>query len=218
MENGIKIAPSVLSADFSKMGEEIKDIASKGADLVHLDVMDGVFVQNITFGIKLVADVRKVTDLPLDTHLMIIKPWKYIEKFASAGSDIITVHYEACKTRLGRTVSLIHKCGKKAGVAINPNTPVKKIKRLIRKCDLILIMSVYPGFGGQKYISEVTSKIAEVDGIRKGLGKNILIEVDGGINEETYMNPRIAGADVLVAGNAIFKAADRAKAIEKLKS
>lgn len=218
MATDVKIAPSVLSADFSKMGEEIIDITKNGADLVHLDVMDGVFVNNITFGIKLIADVRKVTDLPLDAHLMIVEPWKYVERFASAGSDIITVHYEACKERLKETVDLIHSCKKLAGVAINPDTPVDKIREIVPDCDMVLVMSVFPGFGGQKYIESVTEKIREVDEMRKKLGKKIMLEVDGGINEETYKIPVNAGADVLVAGSAVFKAKDRAEIIRKLKS
>ena len=156
-----KIAPSVLSADFSKIGEEVKNITRDGADVIHLDVMDGVFVKNITFGPKLVKDVRKFSNAIFDAHLMIVNPWNYIEKFAEAGADIITVHEEACKERLKETLKEIKALGVKCGAVINPDTPVSSIKDVIEECDMLLLMSVFPGFGGQKFIESVLPKIKE---------------------------------------------------------
>ena len=155
MERSIKIAPSVLSADFAKMGEEIKSVEKAGADIIHLDVMDGVFVPNITFGIKMVADVRKTTSLSLDCHLMIVHPEKYVKDFAKAGADYITVHYEACGENLKDTLLLIRENNVKCGLVINPDTPVEKVENLIPLCDMVLVMSVFPGFGGQKFIADV---------------------------------------------------------------
>nr|MBR6777846.1 ribulose-phosphate 3-epimerase [Clostridia bacterium] len=148
----VKIAPSILSADFSKMGEEVLSLEKNGADIVHCDVMDGVFVNNITFGIKMVEDIRKCTSLPLDCHLMIVHPEKYVERFAKAGADIITVHYEACQDNLKEVLMLIKSTGVKCGAVINPDTPVEKIKEVVPLCDMVLVMSVFPGFGGQKFI------------------------------------------------------------------
>ena len=181
----IKIAPSILSADFANMATEIKRIEQGGADLVHCDVMDGVFVPNITFGIKMVADIRKVTNLPLDVHLMIVNPEKYVQEFAKAGADYITVHYEACKDNLIEVLKLIKSTGKKCGAVINPDTPVEKIKEAVPYCDMILVMSVFPGFGGQKFIAEVLEKFAQLRKIIDNTGKNILLEIDGGVNRET---------------------------------
>ena len=144
----IKIAPSILSANFAKMGDEVRRLEQSGADIVHCDVMDGVFVNNITFGIKMVEDLRKITTLPLDCHLMIVHPEKYVERFAEAGADIITVHYEACKDNLKEVLTLIKNAGVKCGAVINPDTPVEKIKDVIPMCDMVLVMSVFPGFGG----------------------------------------------------------------------
>ena len=158
MTKDIKIAPSVLSADFSIMGEEVKRVDEAGAEFIHLDVMDGVFVPNITFGIKMVNDIRKVTSKILDCHLMIVNPEKYVEQFALAGADYITVHYEACKENTVNVLKQIKALGVKAGVVINPNTEVEKIEDLICLCDMVLVMSVYPGFGGQSFIPEVLDK------------------------------------------------------------
>ena len=155
----IKIAPSILSADFSKMGEEVKSLEESGADLVHCDVMDGVFVNNITFGIKMVEDLRKITSLPLDCHLMIVEPQKYVERFVKAGADIVTVHAEACKERLKDTLMLIKNAGAKCGAVINPDTPVSAISEVLPLSDMVLVMSVFPGFGGQKFIPEVLEKV-----------------------------------------------------------
>ena len=161
----VKIAPSILSANFSKMGEEVLSLERSGADLVHCDVMDGVFVNNITFGIKMVEDLRKITTLPLDCHLMIVHPEKYVERFAKAGADIITVHYEACQDNLREVLSLIKSTGVKCGAVINPDTPVEKIADVIPMCDMVLIMSVFPGFGGQKFIPSALDKLRQVKAI-----------------------------------------------------
>lgn len=214
----VKIAPSILSADFSKMGEEVASLEQCGADLIHCDVMDGVFVNNITFGIKMVEDIRKKTTLPLDCHLMIVHPEKYVERFAKAGADIITVHYEACQDNLKEVLELIKSTGVKCGAVINPDTPVEKIKEVIPLCDMVLLMSVFPGFGGQKFIPEVLGKLREVRALIKACGKEIDLEIDGGVNAENIEEIKAAGANVVVAGSAVFKAADRAAMIASLKS
>ena len=214
----VKIAPSILSADFSKMGEEVASLEQCGADLIHCDVMDGVFVNNITFGIKMVEDNRKKTTLPLDCHLMIVHPEKYVERFAKAGADIITVHYEACQDNLKEVLELIKSTGVKCGAVINPDTPVEKIKEVIPLCDMVLLMSVFPGFGGQKFIPEVLGKLREVSALIKACGKEIDLEIDGGVNAENIEEIKAAGANVVVAGSAVFKAADRAAMIASLKS
>ena len=213
----IKIAPSILSADFSKMGEEVASLEKNGADIVHCDVMDGVFVNNITFGIKMIEDIRKTTTLPLDCHLMIVNPEKYVERFAKAGADIITVHYEACKDNLKEVLLLIKSCGVKCGAVINPDTPVSKIAEVIPLCDMVLVMSVFPGFGGQKFIPESLDKLREVKRIVTECGKEIDIQIDGGVTEENVAIIKEAGANVIVAGSAVFKAQDRAEMIRKLK-
>lgn len=214
----IKIAPSILSADFSKMGEEVANLEKCGADVVHCDVMDGVFVNNITFGLKMVADIRKVTSLPLDCHLMIVNPEKYVERFAKSGADIITVHYEACKENLKNVLELIKSTGVKCGAVINPDTPVEKIADVIPMCDMVLVMSVFPGFGGQKFIPEALDKLREVKAIVEKCGKEIDIEIDGGVTEENVEEIKKAGANVIVAGNTIFKAPDKTACIAKLKA
>ncbi len=214
----VKIAPSILSADFSKMGEEVRSLEECGADMIHCDVMDGVFVPNITFGIKMVADLRKVTSLPLDCHLMIVHPENFVEKFAAAGADIITVHYEACKDNLADVLKQIKGAGARCGVVINPNTPVSAIANAIPLCDMVLVMSVFPGFGGQKFISSVLEKVREIRALIDGLGLDIDVQIDGGINEETAALAREAGANILVSGNTIFKAESRAEMIGKLKA
>ncbi len=209
MNKQIKIAPSILSADFAKMGEEVLDLQNKGADLIHVDVMDGVFVSNITFGMKMVKDIRKITDLVLDVHLMIVEPWRYVESFASSGADIITVHYEACKDRLKETLELIKATGKKCGCVINPDTSVDAIKDVITLCDMVLVMSVFPGKGGQKFIPEVLPKVMEIKKIIDESGMDIDLEIDGGVNLENCEQIKKAGANVLVAGNTVFSAEDR---------
>ncbi len=214
----IQIAPSILSADFSKMGEEVISLEKSGADVVHCDVMDGVFVNNITFGIKMVEDLRKITTLPLDCHLMIVHPEKYVERFAKAGADIITVHYEACQDNLKEVLQLIKSTGVKCGAVINPDTPVEKIADVIPMCDMVLLMSVFPGFGGQKFIPEVLDKLRQVKEIVDACGKEIDIEIDGGVTEENVAEIKAAGANVIVAGSTVFKAQDRAACIARLKA
>ena len=214
----IKIAPSILSANFAKMGEEVQSLEKCGADVVHCDVMDGVFVNNITFGIKMVEDLRKITTLPLDCHLMIVHPEKYVERFAKAGADIITVHYEACQDNLEDVLKLIKSTGAKCGAVINPDTPVEKIKDVILLCDMVLVMSVFPGFGGQKFIPSALDKLREIRAIIDASGKDIDLEIDGGVTAENVEEIKAAGANVIVAGSAVFKAEDRAAMIASLKA
>ncbi len=213
----IKIAPSILSADFSKMGEEVRSLEQNGADVVHCDVMDGVFVNNITFGLKMVEDIRKHTTLPLDCHLMIVHPEKYVERFAKAGADIITVHYEACQDNLKEVLELIRSTGVKCGAVINPDTPVSKIANVIPLCDMVLVMSVFPGFGGQKFIPSALDKLREIRSIIDASGKEIDLEIDGGVTAENIAEIKGAGANVIVAGSTVFKATDRKAIIASLK-
>ena len=213
----IKIAPSILSADFSKMGQEVADITSNGADVIHLDVMDGNFVPNFSFGQKLIKEIRPYSKAVFDTHLMILNPWKYIEEFAKAGSDIITVHHEACKDRLLDTLKAIKSLGVKCGAVINPDTPVSVLESVIDECDMILLMSVFPGFGGQKFIEYVLPKIEEASKLIASTGKEIDLEVDGGITLENVKAVKDAGANVIVAGSTVFNQPDRAKIIKQLR-
>ncbi len=214
----VKIAPSILSADFAKMGEEVRSLEESGADLIHCDVMDGVFVNNITFGIKMVEDIKKHTSLPLDCHLMIVHPEKYVERFVKAGADIVTVHYEACGETLKDTLELIKKAGAKCGAVINPDTPVAKIADVIPLCDMVLVMSVFPGFGGQKFIPEALDKLKEVRAIADACGKEIDVQIDGGITADNVALVKRAGANVIVAGSAVFKANNRTEMIKTLKA
>ena len=213
----IKIAPSILSADFSKLGEEVRALECCGADMVHCDVMDGVFVNNITFGMKMVEDLRKITSLPLDCHLMIVNPEKYVERFAKAGADIITVHYEACQNNLKEVLGLIRSAGAKCGAVINPDTPVEKIADVIPLCDMVLVMSVFPGFGGQKFIPDALGKLRQVRKIIEASGKAIDLQIDGGVTLDNVEEIKAAGANVIVAGSAVFNAPDRAKTLAALK-
>ena len=199
----IKIAPSILSADFSKLGEEIKDVEKGGADYIHVDVMDGHFVPNITIGPLIVEAIRPITSLPLDVHLMIENPDNYIPTFAQAGADIITVHVEACP-HLHRTIQLIKSHGIKAGVVLNPHTPVSVIEHVLEDIDMVLLMTVNPGFGGQKFIHSVLPKIKQVADMVKERNLEVEIEVDGGVNAETARLCVEAGANVLVAGSAVY--------------
>ncbi|GAE29199.1 ribulose-phosphate 3-epimerase [Alkalihalobacillus hemicellulosilyticus] len=212
----VKIAPSILSADFAKLGEEIKDVEKGGADYIHVDVMDGHFVPNITIGPLVVEAIRPVTRLILDVHLMIENPDKYIPLFAKAGADIISVHVEACP-HLHRTIHHIKDLGIKAGVVLNPATPVSILETIIDDVDLVLLMTVNPGFGGQTFIPAVLSKIQDVYSLTQERGLDIDIEVDGGVNEETAKQCIEAGANVLVAGSSIYNMNDRKQAIEVLR-
>lgn len=212
----IKIAPSILSADFSRLGAEIKDVEQGGADWIHVDVMDGHFVPNITIGPLIVEAIRPVTKLPLDVHLMIENPERYIDAFAKAGADYITVHVEACK-HLHRTIYQIKEAGVKAGVVLNPSTPVEMIQHIIEDIDMVLLMSVNPGFGGQKFIPSVLTKIKKVKEMAVAKGADIEIEIDGGVNEQTAKLCVEAGATVLVAGSAVFNEENRREAIQKLR-
>lgn len=213
----IKVAPSILSADFSKLGDEIKKVDVAGADWIHIDVMDGHFVPNLTFGAPVVKCVRKVTDLPFDVHLMIENPEKYIGDFKKAGADIITVHQEACPD-LPDIIKKIKALDVKVGVSINPATPVDTVKSVLTDIDMVLVMSVNPGFGGQSYIHSVTPKIKELKEIRENEGLSFIIEVDGGIDEKTAPEAVNAGADVLVAGSYIYKSEDVAEKIRIIKN
>ena len=213
----IKIAPSLLSADFARAGEEVRLITENGADYIHLDVMDGSFVKNISFGPKFIKEIRSYSNAVFDTHLMIVNPWNYIKQFADAGADIITVHYEACGDKLKETLKAIKSLGVKCGAVINPDTPVKSIENVIEECDMLLLMSVFPGFGGQKFIPEVLKKIEEVSKLIEKTGKNIDLEIDGGINKENVRLCKEAGANVIVAGSTVFNETDRAKIIKELR-
>lgn len=199
----IKIAPSVLSADFSRLGEDVKDAEKAGADLIHIDVMDGHFVPNITIGPLVVKALRKITRLPLDVHLMIEEPDKYTEIFAKAGADIITVHSEA-STHLHRSIRLIKDQNVKAGISLNPATPLSSLDFVLSEADMVLLMSVNPGFGGQEFIPQVIDKIKILKNIIKNKNYRIEIEVDGGINISNAGDVANAGADILVMGNAFF--------------
>lgn len=213
----MKIAPSILSADFSRLGDEIRAIEQGGADYVHIDVMDGHFVPNITIGPLVVAAVRRVTALPLDVHLMIENPDRYVGDFAKAGADLIVVHVEAT-THLHRTIQLIRSLGKKAGVSLNPATPLTTLDMILPDLDLVLLMTVNPGFGGQSFIESCLPKITQLRQRIDQLGKPIELEVDGGVKIDNIERIAAAGADVFVAGSAVFGASDYAATIRQLRA
>ena len=215
----MKIAPSILSADFGRLAEEVKAVEAAGADYIHVDVMDGRFVPNITIGPLVTEAVRKATKLPLDVHLMIVEPEKYIDDFAKAGASIITVHVETCP-HLHRTLDQIRKAGAKPSVVLNPSTSLSAIEEILGEVTQVLVMSVNPGFGGQSFIPFTLEKVRRLKGMldAKGLGSKVDIEVDGGINPQTAKQVVAAGANVLVAGNAVFKEQDYRAAIAALRS
>lgn len=215
----VVVAPSILSADFSRLGEEVRAIDEAGADWVHVDVMDGRFVPNITIGPLIVEALRPVTQKPLDVHLMIVEPEKYVEDFAKAGADIISVHAEHnASPHLHRTLCQIRELGKQAGVVLNPSTPLELIDYVLEVCDLILIMSVNPGFGGQSFIPGVVPKIRKLRAMCDERGLDPWIEVDGGLKTHNTWQVLEAGANAIVAGSAVFKAPDYAEAIENIRS
>ena len=210
------IAPSILSADFSKLGDEIKSVEEAGADWIHVDVMDGHFVPNITIGPLVVEAARRVTSLPIDVHLMIENPDRYIKDFAKAGADLISVQVEAC-VHLNRTIQMIKESGLRAGAVLNPSTPLSSIEWIIEEVDFIMIMSVNPGFGGQNFIPNSLDKVGALRKMIRDRGLATLIEIDGGVNEKTIKNLSDAGVDVFVAGSAIFKSPDYKKTIDKFR-
>ncbi|HPQ46126.1 MAG TPA: ribulose-phosphate 3-epimerase [Clostridia bacterium] len=212
----IKIAPSILAADFTRLGEEIKMVEKAGADYIHVDVMDGNFVPNISIGQPVVAAIRKITGLPLDVHLMINDPDRYLESFADAGADIICIHQETC-LHLDRSVSRIRELGKKAAVSLNPATDTDTLKYVMDKLDMVLIMSVNPGFGGQEFIEASLTKIAEIRLMADRLNPGLDIEVDGGITTDNIGKIVSAGANVIVAGSSIYRAEDPALAMRKMR-
>ena len=211
------IAPSLLSADFSNLARDIDMLNRSEADWIHLDIMDGVFVPNISFGFPVLAHVAKLATKPLDVHLMIVQPEKFIPEVKALGAMMMNVHYEAC-THLHRVIGAIHQAGMKAGVTLNPSTPVCMLADVIRDVDMVLIMSVNPGFGGQQFIEHSIEKVRQLRQLIDETGSKALIEVDGGVNLETGRRLIEAGADVLVAGNSVFKAPDQADMIHQLRS
>ncbi len=213
----IHIAPSILSADLLHLEEEVRAVAENGADFIHVDVMDGHFVPNLTFGPNMVRALKRIVQLPLDVHLMISNPDFYIGRYAEAGANLLTIHQETCP-HLHRTVQMIHQAGMKAGVALNPATPLVTVEEILPDLDLLLIMSVNPGFGGQSFIPTSLKKIARARALIEAVGRDIFLEVDGGISPDTAPTVVAQGADVLVAGNAIFGQPDPVKALRALRA
>ena len=212
-----KIAPSILSADFSRLGDEIKAVEDAGADWIHVDVMDGHFVPNITIGPPVVESIRKITDLPLDVHLMIENADGYIKSFSEAGADILTVHAEACP-HLNRTLQLIHEHKVKAGVVLNPATPLSSLEEVLHELDMVLLMTVNPGFGGQSFIPSMLDKISNLSDIMSNYEDEIELQVDGGVKPDNAGDIKESGASILVAGSAIFNSNDYAEAIDTLRN
>jgi len=213
----ILVAPSILAADFANLERDVKMINSSEADWIHVDVMDGVFVPNISFGMPVIEAIKRHATKPLDVHLMIVQPERYIETFRKIGADVITVHIEAC-THLHRTIQQIHATGAQAGVALNPHTPINSLSEILADIDLVCLMSVNPGFGGQKFIERTFSKVRALKTLIQQAGSKAKIEIDGGVNSENAPQLMTAGADVLVAGNFVFSSPNPGEVISRLKN
>jgi ribulose-phosphate 3-epimerase len=213
----ILVAPSILAADFANLERDVKMINSSEADWIHVDVMDGVFVPNISFGMPVIEAIKRHATKPLDVHLMIVQPERYIETFRKIGADVITVHIEAC-THLHRTIQQIHATGAQAGVALNPHTPINSLSDILADIDLVCLMSVNPGFGGQKFIERTFSKVRALKTLIQQAGSKAKIEIDGGVNSENAPQLMTAGADVLVAGNFVFSSPNPGEVISRLKN
>ncbi|MBO5010146.1 MAG: ribulose-phosphate 3-epimerase [Clostridia bacterium] len=213
----VKISPSVLASDLSNLASEVAEIEKAGAELVHLDVMDGVFVPNMSFGMPVIEALRKHSGMFFDVHLMIVKPENYAKRFIDAGADLVTFHYEACEDS-AKLLDDIHAAGAKAAISIKPATPAEAIFHLIPKCDMVLVMTVEPGYGGQKFMPNMLEKVSKIRAESERLGQNLDIQVDGGINPETAKLAVKAGANVLVAGSSVFNAQDRRAAIDALRA
>jgi ribulose-phosphate 3-epimerase len=213
----VRIAPSVLSADFGRLAEDVARCEEGGADWIHVDVMDGRFVPNLTFGAKVIETLRRLTKLPLDVHLMVVEPEKYFDAFAAAGANVLTIHQEAAP-HLNRQLHRIRELGCKAGVAVNPSTPIETLRDVARDLDLLLVMSVNPGFGGQRFIEGSVEKIARAKQMLDAAGLSAALEVDGGVTRDTIARCWRAGADTFVAGNAVFSAPDTAAEIRELRA
>ena len=213
----IRIAPSLLSADFGRLAEEVRAVEAAGADVIHVDVMDGRFVPNITIGPLIVEAVRKVTKLPIDVHLMIVEPERYVEAFAKAGADLVSVHAEV-SPHLHRTLQAIRAAGARPAVALNPSTPLSAVEWVLADCEMVLVMTVNPGFGGQRYIEAGTRKVSDLRALADRLNPALEIEVDGGVRPETAATVAAAGANVLVAGTAVFGQPDYRAAISGIRA